>query len=66
MAMVCIIVQLLHSWAQYSPTLKPPMTIARKLKFAAFYLYLKLLRARRGAPVLGPLEQQLLAQRRVR
>lgn len=41
------------------------MTIARKLKFAAFYLYLKLLRARRGAPVLGPLEQQLLAQRRV-
>jgi hypothetical protein len=65
MAMVCIIVQFPHSWAQYSPPLKPPMTIARKLKFAAFYLYLKLLRARRGAPVLGPLEQRLLAQRRV-
>lgn len=40
------------------------MTIARKLKFAAFYLYLKLLRARRGAPLLGPLEQQLIAQLR--
>ena len=65
MTLVCIIAGLPHSRATDSPPLKPPMTIARKLKFAAFYLYLKLLRARRGAPVLGPLEQQLLEQRRV-
>ena len=38
------------------------MTIARKIKFAAFYLYLKLLRGGRGAQVLGPLEQRFYTQ----
>lgn len=38
------------------------MTIARKLKFAAFYLYLKMLRARRSEPALGQLEQEFYAQ----
>ena len=38
------------------------MTIARKIKFAAFYLYLKLLRGGRGAQVLGPLEWRFYTQ----
>ncbi len=40
------------------------MTVARKLKFAAFYLYLKLLRTRRKAHALGPMEKQFYMQER--
>jgi len=64
MAMVCIIARFPHVGALRSPPLSRLMTIARKLKFAAFYLYLKLLRARRRAQVLGPLEQQWYARQR--
>lgn len=34
------------------------MNIARKIKFAAFYIHLKLLRARQGVHLLGAVEQQ--------
>ena len=38
------------------------MNIARKVKFAVFYLQLKWLRSRHGAAVLGPVERQLYSQ----
>ena len=61
-AMVCIIAALPHYGAESRPPRSRLMTVARKLKFAAFYFYLKLLRARRVEQVLGPLEQQFFAQ----
>ncbi len=39
------------------------MTIARKIKFAGFYLYLKLLRSRRGGSLPGAIEQRFHAER---
>ncbi len=64
--MVCIIPVSPHTGALHDPEPVPSrlMTIARKLKFAAFYLYLKLLRARRRGQVLGPREQHWYAQQR--
>ena len=38
------------------------MTIARKIKFTAFYLYLKLLRSGHPSQMLGSLEQRFYAQ----